>query len=277
MDNAKIKNLIILILVIVNVFLLAVMGVDKARNDKLRREAVDGVVSILAARGIEISDSVDLSFARLSVLSVARDLKAEKKAVSAVLGKVNVSDLGANILYYQGEHGQAEFRGPGSFDFLMNEGAVPIGSDAEATARAFLKKLGISAMKGEDSAEVSVSDGSGTVVLSCRSGQTEIINCKVKFTFQSGSLIIISGTRPLDDVSTDVSGNELDLPTILMRFMDIISDSGQILSELRDAELCYMQSASVSGTGTMTPVWRLVTDAGEFYINGLTGKQETVS
>jgi len=160
---------------------------------------------------------------------------------------------------------------------LLNEGAVPMGSDAEATARNFLKKLGISAMKGEGSAEVDVEDNGGTVVLCCRSGQTEIINCKVTFTFQRGSLIIVSGTRPLDDVSLDVSEEELDFPTVLMRFMDIVSDSGHIFSELQDAELCYIQTASVSGTGTLTPVWRLQTDAGDFYINGLTGKQETVS
>ncbi|NCB51570.1 MAG: hypothetical protein EOM54_06790 [Clostridia bacterium] len=277
MDNSKIKNLIILILLIVNVFLLAVMGVDKVRNDRIRKEAVEGVVSIMASKGIEVSDDVNLSFAGLDVLSAARDLKAEKRRISAVLGKVSVDDLGANILYYQGEYGQAEFRGSGSFDILMNEGAVSVDSDAEATARNFLKKLGISAMKGENSAEVDFSDGAGTVVLSCRSGQTEIINCKVTFTFQRSSLIVVTGTRPLDDVSADVSGDELDFPTVLMHFMDIVSSSGHIFSELKDAELCYMQNASVSGTGVLTPVWRLVTDAGEFYINGLTGKQETVS
>jgi hypothetical protein len=53
-----------------------------------------------------------------------------------------------------------------------------------------------------------------------------------------------------------------------MRFLNIVSDSGHVLSELKDAELCYIQNASVSGSGTLTPVWRLVTDAGEFYING---------
>jgi hypothetical protein len=87
----------------------------------------------------------------------------------------------------------------------------------------------------------------------------------------------VAGTRPLDDISADISVDELDLSTVLMRFLDIISEGGRVCSELRRIELCYIQDTLASGTGTLTPVWRLATDAGNFYINGLTGKQETVN
>lgn len=278
MDNSKIKNLIIIILLFVNIVLAAALGADRLKNDTLRREALSGVMDILAARGIALADGADLSDSSLAVCSVQRDSNAEKRHVSAVLGKVSVLDQGGNILFYQGENGQAEFRGTGSFDILMNDKAVPAGSDPEATARAFLRKLGIAAVKGADGASVDMRDGSGTVVLRCRSGNAEIINCSVTFTFAGGSLILVTGTRPLDDISVDASQDNLDLATALMRFLNIISESGRVCSVLNNAELCYLQNTSTtSGTVTLTPVWRLTTDTGEFYVDGLTGRQVTVS
>jgi hypothetical protein len=138
-------------------------------------------------KGIEVSADLDLSYAGLDVLSVERDLKAEKASVSAILGKVDVDNLGANIMYYQGEYGQAEFRGSGSFDILMDEGAVPTGSDAEATARDFLKKLGISAMKGETAQKSILRTVRAQSSYAVAAGGHEIINCTVTFSF-SGKL-----------------------------------------------------------------------------------------
>jgi len=35
--------------------------------------------------------------------------------------------------------------------------------------------------------------------------------------------------------------------------------------------------AAASGEGTLTPLWHFSTDVGEFYLNGITGKAETVT
>lgn len=276
MDNSKIKNLIIIVLLIVNIFLAGAIGADRAMSNSLKKDALSGVIALLEAKGIAVSQDANLSDTALSVCAVTRDFRKEKKRVSAVLDGADVQDQGGNIMYYQGKNGQAVFRGTGSFEILMNEGAVPTGSDPEATARAFLKKLGISAIKGSSGEGMDVADGSGTVVLGCSKGKTEIINCRVTFTFANGSLMLVSGTRSLDESSSDTMQNELALSTILMRFLDIINESGRVCSELKNAELCYVQTIyPVSGTGTLTPVWRLTTDAGEYYIDGLTGKLET--
>ncbi|HBR09278.1 MAG TPA: hypothetical protein DD735_10375 [Clostridiales bacterium] len=277
MDNSKIKNFIIIILLIVNLLLTAVIGADMVKNRTLRRQALEGVVAIMESRGITVSEDVALSYPDLNICSVRRDLDAEKKRVSAVLGKVSVQDRGGNILLYLGERGEAQFSGTGVFEILMNVGAVPTGQDPEGTARAFLKKLGMSTVKGDDGVRVDVRDGAGTVVLNCQIGKTEIINCQVTFIFTDGSLMLVSGTRPLDKGSSDSLDNAMDVSTILMRFLDIISESGHVCSRLENLELCYVQSAPASGLGKLEPVWCLTTDAGEFYINGLTGKRETLT
>ena len=53
--------------------------------------------------------------------------------------------------------------------------------------------------------------------------------------------------------------------------------AGVICSELRGLELCYAFSASASGEGSLTPIWRVVTDTGEFYINAVTGREEVLA
>ncbi|MEG1632418.1 MAG: hypothetical protein RR314_00045 [Oscillospiraceae bacterium] len=274
MDSSKIKNFIIVVLVIVNILLLAVVGVDGARARAAERRAMDGVSDIFAAQGIALSPNLKTKNTNLPVRSVSRAADGEQRRVASLLGDVTVQDQGGSILFYSGEKGQAVFRGTGGFEILMNDGAIPTGRDAENTARAFLKKLGVSAVSGHGSAISDVEDGSGTVVLRCRSGKTEVVGCKVTFTFTNGSLLLVIGSRPLEVVSTDRSGEALDVPTVLLRFLNIVSEGGHICSELRNLEPCYMQSTSASGTGFLTPVWRVTTDAGEFYINGLTGKQE---
>lgn len=278
MSSSKIKNIILLVLLCVNAVLLILVASDRARAAADAREALNGAVAVLESRGIAVSADASLRDDALPVRTVTRDLDAEKRSAVRVLGHVTVQDQGGYILFYNGEKGQAVFRGTGVFEILMNEGEVPTGSDAVATARAFLRRLGLSAVRGSGSAESDVSDGSGTVRLRCRTGGTEVLGCQVTFTFTNGSLLLVVGTRPLEVSSSAASAQTpLDVPTVLMRFLSIVTEGGRVCSELQDLELCYMQTATVSGTGTLTPVWRVTTDTGEFYINGLTGKQETVS
>jgi hypothetical protein len=50
MDNSKIKNFIIMILLVVNAFLLVIVGADGLRGRALRAEAAAGVEDVLASR-----------------------------------------------------------------------------------------------------------------------------------------------------------------------------------------------------------------------------------
>ncbi len=271
MKSSKIKNIILFILILVNVFLAAAAITDSVQSKNQRRQELDGVRAVMEANGIRISDAVLNTQGDMEPRSVHRDLDAEKKRVSSVLGgKVSVEDQGGNLMRYVGDRGTAQFSGTGTIRVEMNKGAVPEGADLVDTARSFLRKLGIQTSK--ESARVE----GGSVELVCMSGDAEVANCTVTCTFENGSLTV-QGTRVLTAGKGEPgSETSLDFPSILMRFLEIVRSGGHVCSELLDAELCYVQNASVSGTGTLTPMWRLTTDTGTFYLNPATGRQESV-
>ena len=115
MDSIKVKNFIIIVLLIVNAILLSVFVTDTVRERGQASGAVDGAVSLLAENGIAVSADADLSERSLGVVALSRDTERERELVSSVLGDVTVTNLGGNILHYVGPKGEANFRGTGSF------------------------------------------------------------------------------------------------------------------------------------------------------------------
>ena len=69
----------------------------------------------------------------------------------------------------------------------------------------------------------------------------------------------------------------IDVPTVLTRFLSLVLENGHVCSSLDKLELCYNMQANAAGEATLTPVWRIETDTGEFFINAVTGLQETVT
>ena len=71
MDAIKVKNFIILVLLIVNVVLLSTVISDRMRGSELWNEAVEGAVALLEENGIVVSDEANLSARSLNQRSVA--------------------------------------------------------------------------------------------------------------------------------------------------------------------------------------------------------------
>lgn len=278
MDALKVKNFIILVLLIVNAVLLAVVISDKLRGDELWDQSVQGAVELLEGNGISVSVDADLSMRSLSLRQVTRSAELEQAEVSAVLGDIDPSDRGGGIIFYGSTSGEATYRGTGIFDIVFYASSAPETQDEEKTAREYAEKLGLSLLEGENSYTVVKSDDSSTVLrFNCALDGARIINCTVEFRFMVGRLYSISGTRPLDVGTSATEASVIDVPTVLMRFLELTRDKGHVCSELRGLELCYSFSAAASGEGSLTPTWRIVTDTGEFYLNALTGREEALT
>ena len=278
MDTTKIKNFIIILLLLVNLFLLTIVIMDGGAAARTAAAAESCAVEVLAQNGIAVSPEADLRAEPLQEIVLRRDLEAEQRAVTRLLGKVTTEDLGGNILYYSGENGEASFRGTGEFDISLSQGAVETGADPVQTAEGVLSKLGM------DPADLPLAElmtpASGeafTLTFTCAWKGSAIFNGQVTFTFTRDSLLLISGRRAMDTVVSRAETGALDVSTILMRFLDLIRSEGHVCTELRGLTPGYTMNASVSGDGTLCPVWRIETDSGEYYINGLTGRAESIA
>ena len=264
MDSIKVKNFIIIVLLIVNAILLSVFVTDTVRERGQASGAVDGAVSLLAENGIAVSADADLSERSLGVVALSRDTERERELVSSVLGDVTVTNLGGN------------FRGTGSFEMLVYDNDF-VGEEPLTAARHFAAQLGLDTLREPVSSSVDPETLDGTLELMCTSNSASVVNCRLSFTFSDGEIIMVLGTRVLDSVVNESGMDTLDVPTVLMRFLALVLDSGRVCSSLDSLELCYSMTATAAGDGSLVPVWRITTDTGEYYINAVSGLEETIT
>lgn len=271
MDGSKIKNLIIAILLLVNLFLLAMVLHDRLEETRAQKQALADVSAAYAESGIELYAALNWN-ETLGGCSLSRDLSRESALVKSVIGTSTVEDLGGNILYYRGAKGEARFRGTGEFEVVLTARAVPVSGSPLDTAKSVLSDMGY---RTDASLAVIESESDTTkVTLSCMFRGDTVYNCKVSFLFAPDYLMMIEGRRPLE-WSAEGESAVFSAPTVMMRFLAEIRERGAVCSEVRALELGYSMAASASGEGSLTPYWRIVTDAGQYYVNAMTGKIES--
>ena len=277
MDSVKVKNFIILVLVIVNLALLVVVVRDNMRGSEQRRDAIEGAAGILSGYGIGVSEDADLSEREASVYSLSRSEGMEQQAAESILGSTEKTDRGGGIMYYSGALGEATFRSTGGVELQFYGITAPTTDDPEALALEYAHILGVQELPGREGVKVREGESSTDVEVCCAWMDARIINCRLTFTFKEGKLLYISGSRPLGETVSEQEAQIIDVPTVLMRFIELTQEKGMVCSMLEELELCYVYTASASGGGSLSPVWRLVTDTGELYVNALSGKEEAVS
>ena len=273
MDTRKIKNFIVLVLLIVNAILLAVVLTDAVRERGLSSGAVEGVADILAANGIDVSPEADLSERSLAVVEMRRDTALERQLAENLIGECSVSDLGGNILHYVGPNGQANFRGTGSFEMQVYDG--PNEGDPLDTARRCARELGLDTAR--EPLDYDIDERlSGTVELACSYGGSRILNCRVSFTFGSGELMMIIGTRSPDTAVSESDVKLLDVPTVLLRLPRHRDRERPSLLEARHARAVLFHDRHRRRRGPARAVWRIGTDAGDFFINAVTAQRRAL-
>ena len=267
MDKAKVKNLIILILLLANGFLLFLVLADRQETREGEAAAWRELTTVFEQNGIRVVED-DVRDARvLPVLTLQRDLREEQKAVERLLGNADVQDRGGNIYDYDAKKGIATFRGSGDFEIWLEEGAVRTGSDPVGTAVDVLQKLGIDC--DADSAVLRELPGGWEVVLTARLDGDDVYNARALFTFSSANLLSVSGVRLPGGAATR-GETGMEPATLLMHFLRAVLEGGYVCSEVTGLTCGYFISAP-----GLVPVWYVETDAGDYYLNALTGRSET--
>lgn len=274
MEWSKLKNIIILILLAANLFLLVMVGVQERGSAQYRERAVADMVSVLERNGIRLDRANIPEKLDLPSMTVEREQESEAVLAAALLGECSSSDLGSGRYVYQSALGWAEFRSNGNFSFNFFDGAqrVEVGQEEEIHALAVLEKIGF------DGVLISREEDGGQVFLTlCQTWQKlSVLSCQVTLEYEDGSLKSISGQRLMGTPQPSVEKNELiSVPTALLRFLNGITDLGDICSEITATTPGYR--LTVSGDTTwLIPVWYVITDTGAYSLNAVTGVLERI-
>ena len=123
MEGRKIKNIVILILLMVNGFLLFLVVGQQMKVRQYQRSALTRASQVLEQNGITLADGLPGKVKTdLPPLSVTRDPQAEADLAQILLGSsVQRSDRGGGVFVYTSAQGSGQFLASGDFSFTLND------------------------------------------------------------------------------------------------------------------------------------------------------------
>jgi len=269
-DWPKVKTVLIVFLLVVNLILGSVYASRILENVRLDREMVENAVLSLKRLGVTVQkELLEKKTQKLYTMEVERDKGFEKSAFTAIVGEGEVEDLGSGILRINGTGGMAKLSGDGIFQVSLSgfdRLEVPV-SGTEAALYIF-KKMGISAADDELAAYTT---GNGyTIEGTQRINGKTVFNRKYEMRFDDRGLYSMQGGRILGKPLVCDDTPSVSVVTALFAFVDEMNKIGTPCLEILDAELGYYAKSSAPGFTQIIPVWRIKSDLGERYMNAVT-------
>lgn len=267
MEWPKLKNIILLLLVCVNAVLLVLSAMQAGRSARYAEETRQAAVQALAQGGISFELErlpQDLSF---SPLLVTRERESEAEVARLLLGEVLRQDENDVRHRYASQSGTAEFTMNGSFSVqFQSDGWVKEHERSyEDASRSCLERMGLSCSLV--SAEV---NGSSAALTFCQEWEgVPIFSCLITLNWQGDELVRIEGQR-LSGAAVPSEGAPLSTAGILIRFLAGVNEGGYVCSRIVEMTPGYLISGS-SRPVELTPVWRIGTDSGDYYVDAITG------
>ena len=262
---SKIKNIIIMLLVLVNAFLLAQVGLRTWRSRQARRETRERMVAILERNDVaflpdEVPEELGLTGRRVT-LSPAGEGEA-----AALMGAISGQETFGTRTTYLGALGTVTVSSSGEVEALFSPDACPPEADRAAQGLELLSALGVQARL------IGRQESPGGSVF-------RYVQLWDGVPVPEWSAILIWGEEGLDRLSLRrLAGEEellpaqeaLDAATALTRLLDELNrGEGYVCSQISDIYPGYL----VSGTGALTliPAWFIETDTWRFAVDGYTG------
>jgi len=271
MSTSKLKNIVLMVLVVLNIFFLALVIRDGVTERTTRRRTIENLATILADNGIVLAAELP-ELAAPSLQRTSRDAYADATLSRAVLGDCEPIDAGGSATIYAGERGAATFNLRGEFLVEFFDGFALRGSETDTVkaVRSLLKKMRVDATQPTVTAGAE-QQGDETITAVCLYRSLPTYNCVITFEFERGLLVRIIGRRP-SGVTEAARTTERGLPTVMLGFLRHVMDTEIDVTKITDVSAGYSLNVGAFGTGELVPVWRIDTDAGEFIIDAMTGE-----
>lgn len=261
METARLKNIIILTLALVNVFLLGTLGMRRAQQIASQHQAAEALIAIFAADQVSLSESAISFDSPPSALTLERETAREQALAAAFLGNsLTSANEGGGIVTYTSDSGQAVFRASGAFEITGD-----LGENAALLCQQFCRDYGC-----EPPETWFAPLGSGSVTAQQLYQGYTVENAAVTFVAENDVLRSVSGILLPAESAPAQSGALLSASSALTAFLNARRTSGTVVSSVTAAYLCY-ELQNNAAIMTLTPTWCIVTDTVNYYVNCSTG------
>lgn len=263
MPWTKLKNIILLILVLTNLFLLGLVVSQSLQNKRQDSQTREHTVLFLSERGVQVEEENIPQSIDLLPQTAERDLDQEQQTAAALLkGEVDRESRGGEIYRYSNDQGWVQFHGDGSFSAHLEPGVYPA-EEKEAGCAAVLEALGFEGTLLEETGE--------SLVFQETWNGAPLFGQKVSVSCSGGSVSAISGQRLTGEPNEDQSRSTITVSTALVRFLNGVSTLGDVCNRIDRVEEGYLCTASMTGSMTLTPAWQITTDTGTYQLDTVAG------
>ncbi len=268
---SKLKNVILAVLLLTNLFLIALVLSETVVGESQELEARATAIAFLAERGIWAEDGVFPRSFTLESQQMDWDRGSEGDLVADFFGAVDVEHLGGEVVRYYNEHGQFWFHGNGEFYGYLTDPVFTVEDMSLAEhGKGKLEALGLAVVFLGETEEFGRSYLHYVQVLE----GVPLLGCEIVLGYENGILWeIYQGKRIVGEF--EVREEEtMTVATALMQFYQALLKMGGDCGEIFQIEESYLVTTAVSSTVQLTPVWWIRAEGGEYYLNVVTGQLE---
>lgn len=271
MPWTKLKNIILVILLITNLCLLSIVLSQDIQSRRQQERALESAVVYLRDRGVQVEDSQIPKTMELLPQVVERDLEGEERGAAALLrGPVTVEARGGEVYRYHNELGSVQFHSDGTFSARLDPKQFPLGEDRAAGCLALLEQLGFRGGLLEEK--------DGHLTFRQYWEDTPLFSQQVTVICERGGASALSGGRRLvGQPEEDTSRRTVTVATALVDLHNGVSALGDVCNRIDEIQPGYVATASLSGPMALTPVWQVTTDTGAYQLDTVTGQVSRVS
>lgn len=262
MERFRLKNIIILILVLLNGFLLFSLAQRRTSERNAFHRTSEQLAALFEEDGMTLEPGAISRDLPPDGVTLTRDTALEGQAAAFLLGEaLSSSDQGGGLFHYAGPAGEALFRSSGGFEAA----GTLAREDVEDFCRDFCRTFSYEAPDLRLDEE-----GNGVLTAPGIYGRLPVFNCAVTFTVENYVLTAVSGTLLPKTGAAVPADQPLSAAGALVAFQRMRRESAAVASTVTDTRLCY--ELQVSGASmSLAPAWRIVTDTEDYFVNCLTG------
>lgn len=273
MPISRLKNLIILILLAATAFLLALVIPNRLAQSRQRARQNRELIDLFAARGIFLSETVLPQEEKLYTVELP-DVPSCGGTLAARLLRdpVSVQDAASSrdVCSFQSSTGYLRYDSSGWLSLDL-KGAEEF-SDLKGGSVKFLKELEYTA--NDVSAPERLSAGVFRVCCTQRLFDVPVFSEPLSLTYTNNCLTHMEGTffcglKEAVRIDDTLCISCADALVSLLSERDAIGWVGSSIVSVRQG---YRHVDTAASSIRMSPCWQIVTDAGAFYVNGITGE-----
>lgn len=267
MSASKIKNLILLILALAVIGLLPAVVPTQAARMGGEKNVHEKLEALYSAYGLTL-DAANLPVSQ-TLYSIELEDPDASGAAQALLGsKAAGEEPSARMLaVFSSANGTFELTRSGSLTVRLAQASTA--HDLTRATKRYLRSMDFTVAALTEPAR----ESAGVYTLTAQQSLfgVPVFESALTFTYRNGALSRVDGTfypsAQAARVSKDACISCADALVALLASRDSL---GWVGGEIVSCEQGYVHSETASSALRFVPVWRIETDAGAFYVNGIT-------